>query len=78
MKVPAARHATKASSGQVAPGVRREIARNGDRQAVERRSEIDRSGGLGKPRGVPCDQGDHVATFAATPATIDTLALASS
>ena len=54
-------------SRQTPPSVRREIARNGDREAIQRRSEIDRSSGLGKPRGGPCDEGDHVATFVTTP-----------
>ncbi len=60
---------------QGSPESRRRAARNGGREAMQRRSEIDRSGGLGKSRRVPCDDGDHVAPFAATPATSDTLAL---
>src|SRR5437016_5626791 len=58
---------TKLLSVNAPPGGRRGIARNGDRAAINRRSEIDRYGGSGEPRGVPCDEGDHVATFAATP-----------
>ena len=61
------KHAIESVRCQSTPRVRRWIARDGDREAVGRRSEIDRSGGLGKPRGEPCGDGDHVATFAATP-----------
>src|SRR5438552_4018592 len=60
---------TSGIARQVPPDVRRWIARDGDRAAVERRSEIDLTSGLGKPRGVLCGYGDHVATFAATPTT---------
>ncbi len=63
------RDATVRAVRQSPPKGRRGIARNGDRAAIDRRSEIDRSGGLGKPRGGPCHEGDHVATSAATPAT---------
>src|SRR5258706_6728870 len=61
--------ATKLPTVNAPPGGRRGIARNGDRAAINRRSEIDRSSGSGEPRGVPCDEGDHVATSAATPTT---------
>ena len=47
---------------------RRPVADSGDRAANQRRSEIDREDGLGKPGRVPCQEGDHVATAAATPA----------
>jgi hypothetical protein len=57
------------------PGDRREVAWTGERAADGRRSEIDRSCGLGKPRGGPCHHGDRVAPFAATPTPNDTLAL---
>ena len=43
------RHQTRGTC-QCPPTVRRGIARNGDRAAMHRRSEIDRSGGLGKPQ----------------------------
>ena len=49
-------------------GERRPVAASGDRAANHRRSEIDREDGLGKPGRVPCQEGDHVATAAATPA----------
>jgi len=52
---------------QAPPSDRRTVAPSGDREAIDRRSEIDRPCGLGKPRRVPYDDGDHVATFAATP-----------
>jgi hypothetical protein len=48
----------------VPPRFRRTVAASGGRAAIVRRSEIDRSCGLGKPRRVPCHNGDHVATVA--------------
>lgn len=58
-----------------APPVRRWFAGSGGRPAMPRRSETDRESGLGKPRGMPCYEGDHVAAEAATPPEGDTLAL---
>ena len=49
------------------PGRRRGVASSGVRAAMLWRSEIDRSGGLGKPYFKQCYEGDHVATSAATP-----------
>lgn len=69
LKVPGRDPAIEPRNRQAPPGIRRRIARNGDRQAIRRRSEIDRSGGLGKPRRGPCDDGDRGATCVATPAT---------
>lgn len=51
----------------------RAIARNGDQAAKARRSEIDRSGGLGKPRECHAIMETTSTTFAATPARADTL-----
>ena len=51
----------------------RTIARNGDQAAMPRRSEIDRPGGLGKPRECHAMMETTSTTFAATPARADTL-----
>lgn len=57
------------------PSGRNTLAGTSEPAAMPRRSEIDHSGGLEKPRGVPCEHGAHVAAAAATPAGDDTLSL---
>lgn len=57
------------------PTCRREVAGSGGREAKERRSEIDRSGGLGKPRECHAMMETASTPYGATPAQDDTLTL---